>query len=111
MPALYEAVNKAVDEVLAETRRAVPVYSYPDHVATAAMLNRYSKYGIDYTITKAESVPIDALDSQKEAGKAIFGKGLLLAERAAAERAAAERAVATRWEISQREREIIQSLG
>ena len=111
VPALYEAVNKAVDEVLAETRKAVPVYSYPDHVATAAMLNRYSKYGIDYTITKAESVPIDALDSQKEAGKAIFGKGLLLAERAAAERAAAERAAATRWEISQREREIIQNLG
>ena len=111
VPALYEAASKAVDEVLAETRKEIPVYSYPDHVATAAMLNRYSKYGIDYTITKAESVPIDALDSQKEVGKAIFGKGLLLAERAAAERAAAERAAATRWEISQREREIIQSLG
>ena len=98
-PALYETVNKAVDEVLAETRKMIPVYSYPDYVATAAMLNKY-------TITKAESAPIDALDAQKEAGKAIFGKGLLLAERAAAERAAA-----TRWEISPRERELIQSLG
>jgi hypothetical protein len=115
-PALYETVNKAVDEVLAETRKVIPVYSYPDYVATAAMLNKYSKYGIEYTITKAESAPIDALDAQKEAGKAIFGKGLLLAERAAAERAAAERAAAeraaaTRWEISPRERELIQSLG
>jgi len=115
-PTLYETVNRAVDEVLAETRKELPVYSYPDYVATAAMLNKYSKYGIEYTITKAESVPIDALDSQKEEGKAIFGKGLLLAERAAAERAAAERAAAERaaaiqWEISPRERELIQSLG
>lgn len=105
-PDLYKAISKAVDEVLAETRKELPVYSYPDHVATAAMLNKYSKYGIDYKITKAQSAPIDALDSQKEAGKAIFGKGLLLSERAAAERAAA-----TRWEISPRERELIRSLG
>jgi len=115
-PTLYETVNRAVDEVLAETRKELPVYSYPDYVATAAMLNKYSKYGIEYTITKAESVPIDALDSQKEEGKTIFGKGLLLAERAAAERAAAERAAAERaaatcWDISPRERELIQSLG
>ena len=105
-PDLFKQVEAAMDEVLAETRNPMPVYSYPDNVATAAMLNRYSKYGIDYMIPKAESVPIDALDSQKEAGKAIFGKGLLLSERAAAERAAA-----TRWEVSPRELEVIKNLG
>ena len=105
-PDLYKSVSAAVDAVLAETRREIPVYIYPDYVATAAMLNRYSKYGVDYKITKAQSASIDALDSQKDAGKSIFGKGLLLSERAAAERAAG-----TRWEISPRERKFIQSLG
>ena len=54
---------------------------------------------------------IDALDSQKESGKAIFGKGLLLSDGAAAERAAAERATVIYWELSPREREIIESLA
>ena len=45
----------------------------------------------------------------------MFGSGLLLstraaAERAAAERAAAERAAAHRWQLSEREREIVAML-
>jgi len=115
-PDLFQAVKKSVDETQAETRKEIPAYDYPDNVATAAMLNRYSKYGVEFTITKAESEPIEALDAQKEVGKTIFGKGLLLseraaAERAAAERAAAERAAATRWQLSDREREIVKRLG
>ena len=104
-PELYAAVKKANDETQAETKKEIPSYSYPDHVATAAMLNRYSKYAVNFIIPRTESVKIDALDAQKDAGKAIFGDGYLLSERAAAERAAA-----TRWELSQREREIIASL-
>ena len=41
----------------------------------------------------------------KQDGKSIFGSGLLLCERAAAERAA------VRWELSDREKAIIQQLG
>ena len=58
---------------------------------------------------------------QKENKKTVFGKGLLCsdrvaaeraaAERAAAERAAAERAAAHVWTLSDREREIVASLG
>ena len=56
------------------------------------------------------------LDDQERAGKTIFGAGFLLSERAAAERAAAERAAAenasaTVWALSEREKEIIRSLG
>ena len=40
-------------------------------------------------------------DAQKQAGKGIFGSGLLLCERAAA----------VRWELSDREKAIIQQLG
>ena len=57
----------------------------------------------------------------RPAGKAIFGGGLLLsdsaaaeraaAERAAAERAAAERAAAEVWELSPREREMVEYIN
>jgi hypothetical protein len=75
------------------------------------MVNRYSKYGVDFSVPVAESYPCSALDAQKEAGKAIFCKGYLLSERAAAERAAAERAAATKWSLSEREWGIVKSLG
>ena len=54
-------------------------------------------------------------------GKTIFGGGLLLSEKAAAEKAAAEKAAAEKaaaekaaahiWELSERERKIVASLG
>ena len=87
-------------------KREIPKYHYPDNILTAAIAGYFSKHGIEYRLKKADCVMIDALDAQKEAGKAIFGKGFLLSERAAAERAAA-----TRWQLSDREKEIIAGLG
>lgn len=55
---------------------------------------------------RKDAVLIRGLDSQAEFDKAIFGGGYLLSEKAAAEKAAA-----TVWELSEREREIIASLG
>ena len=82
------------------------VVLYPDHVLTAAMLQKYSKYGIDYKVRRGDCVLIPALDAQRAAKKEIYGKGLLLSERAAAERAAAKR-----WELSAREKDIIKTIG
>jgi hypothetical protein len=120
-PELCKAVQDASDEEQREKHAELPKYSYPDQVITAAMVARLSKYGIDFKLTKAESENISALDAQKETGKAIFGKGYLIseraaaeraaAERAAAERAAAERAAAQRWELSEREWQIVKNLG
>ena len=110
-PALYKAVDAANDENLAAMHKDLPNYSYPDEVITAAIVGRWSKYGVDFSVPANECVRISELDQQKEQGKAIFGGGFLLSERAAAERAAAERAAATRWSLSEREREIVKSLG
>ena len=93
----------------------MPRYEYPYEVATAAMLQRYAKYGVEFGVRRDECVRIAALDMQRDQGKAIFGGGLLLgeraaAERAAAERAAAERAAAERWTLSARERAVIAGL-
>ena len=110
-PDLTEAIESAMERIKAESKMELPKYTYPDHILTAAMLQRYSKYGIEMTVRRGDCAFISKLDAQKDSGKAIFGGGLLLAERAAAERAAAERAAAHKWELSDREKAIVASLG
>ncbi|MBR2706092.1 MAG: ParB N-terminal domain-containing protein [Mogibacterium sp.] len=115
-PDLREEMDKANEENAKKLKKELPKYSYPDEVVTSPMMNRWGRYGVEQAFTRDESVLIDALDAQKEAGKSIYGKGLLLSERAAAERAAAERAAAERaaamkWQLSDREKEIVKSLG
>ena len=123
-PKLGEKINE--ENRKNTERRQVPKYSYPDHVLTSAIMQRYSHWGIDMIIRAEDCIFIKALDFQRAVGKALYGGGLLLSnkaaaeraaaeraavERAAVERAAAERAAAERWELSPRELEIIESLG
>lgn len=110
-PELGKAINDKVDELHRRGRVDLPKYEYPDCVVTAAMMQRWSKYGIEFVVRREDCAHIGKLDAQKERGKAIFGSGLLLSERAAAERAAAERARAHVWELSDRERAIVSMLG
>lgn len=104
-PELYRAVRDANEENLKATRRETPKYSYPLEVVTAPMLTAYSRYGIEFSVNRDESYQISALDSQKATKKAVFGKGYLISARKKAEREKAER-----WELSEREIEIISSL-
>ena len=90
-------------------------------MVTAALMQRYAKYGVDFTVWQRECCLIGRLDSQRKSGKTIFGHGLLLsdaaarrhaaAERAAAERAAAERDMATAWELSDREKKLVADMS
>ena len=112
-PRLTREVNAAIEA--GRARKTQPRYEYPYEVATAAMLQRYAKHGVEFGVRRGECRRIGALDMQRECGKAIFGGGLLLgeraaAERAAAERAAAERAAAERWTLSARERAAVAEL-
>ena len=120
-PALKKAVEAASDEEQKANKVHVHKYIYPDEVITAAFVQRLCHYGIEYRLSAEDATFIRALDAQREQGKAIFGSGFLLseraaaeraaAERAAAERAAAERAAAIRWPLSDRERQIVKQLG
>ena len=115
-PSLGKAVKDAVQALKAKTAQSLPKYDYPPHVVTAAMLQRYSRYGIEFSVEKSECVQISKLDAQREKGKAVFGSGLLLSQkaaqrRAAAERAAAERAAAIMWPLSEREKQIVKKLS
>ena len=111
-PALYRAVKDANEKNLQENKKTLPRYEYPNQIITAAMVQRWCKYGVEYRLKVSDSLPISALDAQKSRGLSIFGNGFILgssaaAERAAAERAAAERAAAERWELSDAEREMV----
>ena len=114
-PELYQIVKAEDDKNRAEMTAELPNYEYPDEVVTATKVAWYCKYGIDFKVSREESVRIRALDSQKEKGKAIFGAGFLIskkaaAEKAAAEKAAAEKAAAEKWELSEREKQIVSHL-
>ena len=115
-PAFYKAIETTNKENEAALRKSLPKYEFPAEVLTASRMGYLSKYGEALTIKREDAVFIRTLDAMKELDKGIFGGALLLseraaAERAAAERAAAERAAATCWPLSEREREIVKSLG
>ena len=110
-PRLTKLVNDEAERLRKEKKVQLPKYTYPNHVVTAALLQRYSKYGVNFKIRKKDCAPIYSLDAQRSTGKAIFGGGLLLSDRAAAERAAAERAAATSWKLSDREIKQIKKLN
>ena len=118
-------LTKKINDVNQENERAfhknLPKYEYPIYVLTSAKLGYMSMHGERLVIKENDCTLIRELDAMKEIGKGIFGSGLLLSERAAAERAAAERAAAehaaaeraaaTCWQLSERELEIVRSLG
>ena len=106
VPSLYRVVRAAADEFAKSMRKELPKYSYPDNIVTSAFVARLSKYGIDFAFSVGESEPISAMDAQKEVGKAIYGQGYIVSEKAAAEKAAAQR-----WQLSDREKQIIQKLN
>ena len=108
VPELYKVLSEAVEEYASTLRKELPKYSYPDEVITATKVQYLSRYGQSLTIYPDECERITELDAQKESGKALYGGGFLIsekaaAEKAAAEKAAAEKAAATRWPLSERE--------
>lgn len=118
---LRELIEEANKENLRKMHKELPKYSYPDEVLTATMLGYMAAHGTSIEIEAKDVYFIRSLDSQKESGKGMFGSGFLLSEKstkkksvayqAAAEKAAAEKVDANIWELSDREREIVKSLG
>ena len=96
---------------LKKLHREFPKYSYPDEVLTATMLCYMAAHGVSLEIGGSDAHFIRALDAQKASGKALFGSGFLLSEKAAAEKAAAEKDDTYIWELSEREWKIVAGLG
>ena len=105
-PDLSLWINEAVDELHARKTTKLPKYDYPDCVITSARMQYYAAHGVALKIKHQDCTFIRALDAQRKDGKAIFGGGLLLNERAAA-----ERAHTIVWELSEREKEIVKGMS
>ena len=103
-PELTQIVNAKVNELRRKIKKELPKYKYPDCVIHTAGAQKLARYGVDYRVYRKDCTFVRKLDAQN--GKAIFGGGLLLSEKAAAERAAAER-----FALSEREKQIVQHLG
>ena len=125
-PDLRAHLDAANDENLRAARKELPKYSYPAQVLTSAMVQYFAAHGVDFRVPHGHLAFTRALDSQRETGKAVFGSGFLIsekaaaekaaaekaaAEKAAAEKAAAEKAAAEKWPLSERELAIVASLG
>lgn len=115
-PTLYQAIKTAEKTSGKRQKKELPKYSYPLTVASAAHLGKYTKYGIEFRVPRAESAHVSRLDAQIPSKKTIFGCGYLLSDRLAAEREKVEREKekqekVERWQLSARELEIIRQLS
>jgi hypothetical protein len=110
-PSLFAVIKEANERNLKATKRELPKYSYDGHIVMTPFFGQLSRYGIEFSLPVDESEPISQLDSQKESGKAIFGKGYIMSERMYQLREKAEREKAERWELSEREIKIIAKLS
>ena len=120
-------LRRRIVESCKQDRPQLPKYRYPYNVTSSALLGKIAPH-VDFVVRADECRFISRLDSQK-GGAGIFGGGVLLsnakaaekaaAEKAAAEKAAAEKAAAEKaakresivWELSDRERRIIEELS
>lgn len=106
-------LRSRIVESCKSAKSQLPKYRYPDNVTSSALLGKIAPY-VDFVVRSSECRFISRLDSQ--IGRAgIFGGGVLLSNAKAAEKAAAEKAAAEResivWELSDRERRIIEELS
>lgn len=118
---LAQAIDEAMAATLADDKKQVPRYEFPDEVLTVSRLAHCVKYGVDCSFSWDEVEQVRSLDSMKAEGKALFGSGYLLSDearerlQAAREQAAREQARRDTsgyvWTISERERAIIERLN
>lgn len=111
---LYMKVQNVVEAENQKMKRLK--YTYPDEVLTTTTIQKLAGRGIDLRIKEEDCFFIRALDDQKRMKKTLYGAGFLLSENATAEKKAAEKKAAEKdkiieWELSDREKEIIEKLG
>lgn len=116
---LYRKIQDAVEAEKKKIRRLK--YSYPPEVLTTTTIQKLAGRGIDLKIKEKDCFFIRALDYQKSMKKNLYGAGFLLSENATAKKQAAEKKAAEKkaakknqtieWELSDREKEIIEQLG
>lgn len=108
-------LHQRLKKVQAKNKPNLPKYEYPDHIITVSKVAYCVEKGINVTFYKKDLKHYKGLDAQKKHGKELFGAGFIASDKVAEELAAAL-AVAKKdnvivWKLSEREKEIIKSLG
>lgn len=113
-------LHQKFKEIQERNKANLPKYVYPDNIITVSKVACCIEKGISLTFDKKDLKHYRGMDAQKKHGKAIFGSGFIASDKAAAALAAAQAAAQAAankkdnvivWELSQKEKEIIKSLG
>ena len=115
-------MNDTTEKLRQEKSRTLPKYEYPDHIVTAAMMQKMARYGVHFRVRREECQNVRTLDAQRAMKKEIYGAGLLLSDQAAARKQNAEKQAAEkqaagnagsviRYGLSERERELVEELN
>jgi hypothetical protein len=107
-------LHQKFKEIQARNKANLPKYEYPDHIITVSKVAYCIEKGINITFDKKDLKHYRGMDAQKKHGKALFGSGFIASDKAAAAAAAAaanKKDNVIVWELSQKEKEIIKSLG
>ena len=118
-------LHKAIKEAQVKTTATLPKYAYPANVLTVSKLRRLNEQGIEFEVPVSQCRHISRLESQRAAGKGIYGSSYLISDALAAELKAAELKAAelkaafgdkvnglvVEWPLLATEREIINELN
>lgn len=115
-PILY----KKIKEEQQKDKNSLLKYTYPDNILTFSPLCKLTAKGIEFGVKADECMLVRALDNQRPK-KQIYGAGVMISDiradefRTAKAKAKAEKPKAEKptivWELSERERKIIEQLG
>ena len=80
------------------------------------MMQKMARYGVHFRVRREECQLVQTLDAQRAMKKGIYGAGLLLSDQAAARKQAAQNAEKQAedticYELSERERELVEELN
>ena len=90
------------------------------------MMQKMARYGVHFRVRREECQLVQTLDAQRAMKKGIYGAGLLLSDQAAARKQAARKQAARKqaaqnaekqaedticYELSERERELVEELN
>lgn len=113
-PILY----KKIKEEQQKDKKGLLKYTYPDNILTFSPLCRLTEKGIEFGVKADECMFVRVLDNQRPKRKSIYGAGLMISDILADELRTAKAEAKAKaeeptivWELSERERKIIEQLG
>ena len=109
-------LRQRLKEVQELNKVCLPSYKYPDNIITVNTISQIVSRGVSIKIKKKDVMFYPTMDAQKPLKKKIFGSGFIVSDRVAEMKRRKEKEIQKQrnvihWELSNREKEIIKTLG